>query len=693
MKLEIRSIASLLKYTFEIPNYQRGYRWDNDQVEDLLEDLKDFVDRSRKNGKNDGFYCLQPIVVVKVSEKKYIVVDGQQRLTTLYLLLHSLGVDKTYTLTLPGREKQNEFLNSNLFADFSDVSYKDNIDNFYLRKAYETIEAWKVSDVANKRVFKSEFEFLLSDPDTENNYVGVIWYDLTEDRTDMTAEESRMAAMAAFRRLNFGKIPLTSAELVKALLLQSDIYPDEELDLQKSITQRRSMEWDEMEHRLADSLFAAMVSKDNEDLKGIEIVLDIVAERINNTLEKPQNRKNIGKDVQDLFAFHVVYQKIREDLQGVVKGTDNSEAATRKCHQLSRSESVSRIWSMFQEVFNNLADWFENREWYHLIGFLRQMSSKPAREFITEISNLYFDISDIDRGVSATRDRQTLRMKTKSQFRTALLKMIGNSLRVSVAKKDGVILPDSRQGLNSPELRYDQKEQKKMINILIGLNVRMYMKDPNPTLRFPFHLLRKYTATSLEHIHPQNITENMDYETARSWFEDRKEDAEIADRTVWLRVMKSLEDSSLPFTGIEDDDIGLVKRHISSAISATENLMQTEESYDNHREAVFVHFRTLDLLFGDMAGIDKEELHSISNMALVTKEANSALSNNYLDKKREILSDTERFPFTPMATHKVFSKGFRPGNPGNMKFWTPEDRKAYMVELQEAYDYFTSYSK
>ena len=81
----------LLKCKFNIPEYQRGYRWEKKQVEDLLNDIKDFIDKRSANlVKENEFYCLQPVVVYKTSDYNYDVIDGQQRLTTLYLILQAL---------------------------------------------------------------------------------------------------------------------------------------------------------------------------------------------------------------------------------------------------------------------------------------------------------------------------------------------------------------------------------------------------------------------------------------------------------------------------------------------------------------------------------------------------------------------------------------------------------------------------
>ena len=85
-------IAELLdgQHLFVIPSFQRGYRWEEKQVTDLLEDIKQFADND--SPENDS-YLLQPVVVKEISYngmKAYEVLDGQQRLTTLLLLMKLL---------------------------------------------------------------------------------------------------------------------------------------------------------------------------------------------------------------------------------------------------------------------------------------------------------------------------------------------------------------------------------------------------------------------------------------------------------------------------------------------------------------------------------------------------------------------------------------------------------------------------
>src|SRR6478735_8615179 len=62
---------------FYVPDYQRGYRWGAVEVERLLDDLEASAGEP---------YYLQPVVVKERPDGAWELVDGQQRLTTLYLL-------------------------------------------------------------------------------------------------------------------------------------------------------------------------------------------------------------------------------------------------------------------------------------------------------------------------------------------------------------------------------------------------------------------------------------------------------------------------------------------------------------------------------------------------------------------------------------------------------------------------------
>ena len=123
-----------VKGEFVIPSYQRGYRWEPKQVKTLLEDI------SYSNGNP---YCLQPVVVRKRDDNKYELIDGQQRLTTIYILLKYLKneykprLSINYSLSYEIREGSAAFLD-NMSEEHAD----DYIDFQFMYDAYKTIDQW-----------------------------------------------------------------------------------------------------------------------------------------------------------------------------------------------------------------------------------------------------------------------------------------------------------------------------------------------------------------------------------------------------------------------------------------------------------------------------------------------------------------------------------------------------------------------
>ena len=87
--LEPILISDMNHYDFIIPYYQRGYRWQRQQVEQLLNDI---VESDEKYP-----YYLQPVVVARTPENTYDLIDGQQRLTTIYLIIQVIKRIKNMT--------------------------------------------------------------------------------------------------------------------------------------------------------------------------------------------------------------------------------------------------------------------------------------------------------------------------------------------------------------------------------------------------------------------------------------------------------------------------------------------------------------------------------------------------------------------------------------------------------------------
>lgn len=78
MEARKNNIGSFKKLKFEIPFYQRAYSWKKQDIEKLINDINT----------KDGHYLGN--IVVKKNDDKFIVIDGQQRLTTIYIIFMAL---------------------------------------------------------------------------------------------------------------------------------------------------------------------------------------------------------------------------------------------------------------------------------------------------------------------------------------------------------------------------------------------------------------------------------------------------------------------------------------------------------------------------------------------------------------------------------------------------------------------------
>ena len=77
MKFEIKGILEI-KGDFFVPDYQRGYRWGENEVKQLLEDIDENRKKNEQKNEHNNYY-LQPIVLKEIGEKNYELIDGQQR--------------------------------------------------------------------------------------------------------------------------------------------------------------------------------------------------------------------------------------------------------------------------------------------------------------------------------------------------------------------------------------------------------------------------------------------------------------------------------------------------------------------------------------------------------------------------------------------------------------------------------------
>ena len=333
------AVGKLLGMNFSIPGYQRGYRWTEQQVNDLLNDINEF------EPKNGSWYCLQPLVVMKKDEK-WEVIDGQQRLTTIYLILACLGVTDKYTIEYETREGSEGFL-KDISKKIEDDA-KENIDFFYMHKAYETINNF-FEEKKNQEDLKDK---LL-------NNVKFIWYDVGN------LDEEKKHNL--FGNLNSGKIALTNAELIKALFLNK---VGTEKGSEREIQQRLiAEEFDQMERTIREDDFWYFVDGNQEKPSScINLLFDLMVES-----DSTGNGKYSKEETfRTFFYFN---EKLKEK---------------------------SDLWNEVQKVFHILEGWFSDFELYNLIGYLRAV--KGSTLSLSDLYKLYAENKGITGFKTALKD-------------------------------------------------------------------------------------------------------------------------------------------------------------------------------------------------------------------------------------------------------------------------------------------------
>lgn len=114
LPLKEQSIAELYngnKATYEVPIYQRNYAWEEDEITALIQDVYDAYLKSKNGGSKNNYY-IGTLVSYHKGDQVYEVIDGQQRLTTIYLVLSALDVQMQNRLTYRARKKSNDTIKS-----------------------------------------------------------------------------------------------------------------------------------------------------------------------------------------------------------------------------------------------------------------------------------------------------------------------------------------------------------------------------------------------------------------------------------------------------------------------------------------------------------------------------------------------------------------------------------------------------
>lgn len=345
---EIFNDSQLKQIYYNIPDYQRGYEWGENNVRLLLEDLKKFLNKiyisdTDKFLDDKLFYCLQHITIIsKDNGEYYNVVDGQQRLTTIAIILAYFGKADLLKgkLKYSSREDTGEFLNNEIFTrkyweqndKEEDVKHKD---EFYIRAAANMVQTWDKEQTWNSNQRKRYIEILLN-------------------RTKLIVNVVSGNEEMIFANINGAKAELDGADLLRAVQITHS-----------------SKEKYEITH-----------SDNSNEVNEYRVKMGMLLDEINNWCGQKDVRTFLGRFLKDdsfdksgfnekLYPINYLYRMMYEmhpdnnmpfefrffeyglDIKGNGVGDDN--------------------WEMYIElkrIYGFVRDWYESDEIYHYLSYL-----------------------------------------------------------------------------------------------------------------------------------------------------------------------------------------------------------------------------------------------------------------------------------------------------------------------------------
>lgn len=643
--LVLKKISDITDFKFFIPSFQRGYRWDIMQVEDLLNDIKEYIDIENK----ESFLCLQPVVVYEKKnkddkqnenqnenekDKTFVVIDGQQRLTAIAIIKYYLSEHKEQLKKFDYKieyEKYDKSL-SDLLKPYDEENMYNNIhdkvkailgnntrslDEYHIILSYLSIAKY-FNELNDKDKYIKEFKKLFSS--TIDNYsIQFIWYNVTDEITNKVQKDGKeetkineTKAINIFTRLNIGKIPLTDAELIKALFLKKDNFKDNiDNDVNKiSIANL----WYEMEKDLNDDSFWYFLSKDNIPRN----------KRINLLLVLNSKIKSINH-VQNYNLFSEYYKKMKNSL-------------------------YIDIWAEIKQIYYTLKEWYNNYEMYHYIGYL---------------TNLDYNLKTLYEKYHTPRE------------------IVINSKNEKIKKLNKQIQRDNIKNIIRKELNLSEQLDLEIENITYGKGVKKILlfleifsaikanessigKLKNEIVyRFPFNLYIN-EQWDIEHISSQTENKFQKNDDKLIWLENHIKYYK-SNKDKFEKIITKLDTYECNFLlDIINDTSNDLKDKLK------ENIEHIQDKWD----CIFNAFTSG---VEEQSQLDDNQKNSIGNLVLLNSKINRSYKNAIFPVKRMVIIDeSKKNTFIPVNTKNAFLKYYNANETGTLNEWDSDDYENYI---------------
>ncbi len=678
------------KNNFYIASYQRGYRWGKDEVKALLDDIYEVYKKEvYKKDDSEQKYCLQPLVVKKLEDKVkytrtlknlvegigkqdnkleqevenqqkvyvddeiYELLDGQQRLTTLWLILSELDRNQE---TETKKESENK-----TYQIYYELLRR--VDKDFIEQARGIIKNWiEIGNPESKNLNKIKYR------DVILRKLTFLWYEVTngisivDESTDQNVGNNDSEKL--FRKINKGKIELTNAELFKAMLLNEENARTEE---DRRELEQISFEWDRVEQSLRNDEFWFFISNDtSEERTRIDYILEVYARGLK---VEDEEMKKI-EDETKKKEFKNIMRNYKADLEKLDVNKDRySFLAVNKyleyCQKTSNGMTLKDIWKDIVSVHDKLYSWYQDNELYHNIGFLVSCEGKRRATATDVVVKLYQNGKD--KGIHEVKE-----IVCGEIFDRLIVKKWKKRKAKNVKR-------DIEEEFELENLTFDGDKNYLANVLLLYSNIFPLLEQGRG--KFPF---KAYYSDSwdIEHINPQ--TKESEIKKMITWGKsenngkaDRGED-EIYSNLNWVRnvelileYLKKKNNKLLPELKEEDRNKDFCE--FSSSESGKDFLEDMEKAWDECQV--------------------ESDVDAVNNFVLLNSKINRGYHNALFNQKRaKIIEYDKNGFFIPMATKNVFLKYYNE-NPTEFIEWGKEDREGYLNYLKELFNKVKSWEK
>ena len=486
-KKEIKSIFS--DFWFLVPGYQRSYVWETDNIQDLLDDLWFAYENKPENE-----YFLGSLVLKKTNKEdfnEYEVLDGQQRLTTFFLLMAVLR-DISEDERLKGVCQNRIYQEANPYEGTPErlrivYEIRDNVEGFIKEyilekggtlnpKIEENIKSdnTSISHMANAI---NEMKSFFSDKETKQ-IEGFGVFLALKLIFIYVSTESREDAFRMFTILNNRGIPLTSADILKSTNIGAIPTIKEQ--------EKYAKKWEEIEGNLGKD-FDRFLSFIRTVLVKDKARLNLLDEFEKNIYEKEWEEKGItkkgllerGKETIDFIErYYDIYDKTI--LEPKLSSNEYNNLITIMNIGPPSSDWIPPVL-LFTDKFR------ENR----LPDFLRKLELKFTSDWLSQYTS-------------------TERIKNMNEILKEIEKE-GQTVDNLLNNKE--LFKISKENFENALNRKDFYKKKYAKYILLKYD---FLKSSNTAL------ISNYRNISIEHILPQNPDENSQWQ--RDFTENEIED-------------------------------------------------------------------------------------------------------------------------------------------------------------------------